>query len=281
VKQRVLGPTKAAIPVIGQGTWNMERDDRGAAIAALQRGIDAGMTHIDTAEMYGAGAVEALVGEALRGRREQVYLVSKVLPSNGSRRGTIAACKRSLRYLRTDYLDLYLLHWPGRYPLEETFAGFDALLEEGLIRAFGISNFTADEVDAAVAVAGAGRIACNQVCYHLRARTIEHFVIPRCQEHGIAVVGYSPFGSGEFPGPRSAGGRALAEVAAAHGATPYQIALAFLTRFESCFTIPKTSHAERAAENAAAGDLELTEQQIAALEQAFPLGPPRHDVPII
>ncbi len=281
MRLRELGPTGFELPVIGQGTWNMERDDRRAAVAALQRGIDEGMTHIDTAEMYGAGAVEALVGEAIRGRRDQVFLASKVLPSNASREGTIAACKRSLRQLGTDYLDLYLLHWPGRFPLEETFAGFDALVEAGLIRSYGVSNFTAEELDAAVQIAGAGRIACNQVCYHLRARTIEHYVIPRCEHHGIAVVGYSPFGSGPLPGPRSRGGRALAEVAAARAATPHQVALAFLTRFEHCFAIPKSCHAHRAVENAAAGELELSEREIAILERAFPLGAPRRDVPFI
>lgn len=281
MKQRTLGQTGFDLPVIGQGTWNMERDDRRAAVAALQRGIDEGMTHIDTAEMYGAGAVEALVGEAIRGRRDRVFLASKVLPSNASREGTIAACKRSLRHLGTDYLDLYLLHWPGRFPLEETFAGFESLLEAGLIRSFGVSNFNADELDAAVQVAGTGRIACNQVCYHLRARTIEHFVIPRCEQHGIAVVAYSPFGSGPLPGPRSRGGRVLAEVAAAHAATPHQVALAFLTRFQSCLAIPKSSRADRAAENAAAGELKLSVEGAAALELAFPLGAPRHDVPVI
>src|SRR5437016_4593430 len=217
VRREPFGPTGVAVPVVGQGTWNMERDGGTAALAALRAGLDAGMTHIDTAEMYGSGRVEELVGEAIAGRRDQVFLVSKVLPQNASRAGVPRACEASLRHLGTDRLDCYLLHWPGRHPLADTIAAFERLRREGKIRAWGVSNFGVEELERAAALAGAERIACNQVLYHLEERTIEHAVIPWCVARGIAVVGYSPFGSGRFPGPRSRGGRVLAEIAAAHG----------------------------------------------------------------
>lgn len=281
VTLRRFGAAGPELPTIGQGTWNMEQGDRRQVVAALQRGLELGMNHIDTAEMYGSGAVEAIVGEAIRGRREQLYLVSKVMPHNASRRGTVAACERSLELLGTDYLDLYLLHWRGPHPLAETFAAFETLIERGAIRAFGVSNFTADDIDEAVSVAGAGRIACNQVCYYLGARTIEHFVVPRCAELGIAVVGYSPFGSGAFPAPNTRGGKVLAEVAAGHGCSARQVALAFLLRHPATFTIPKAARIEHVEDNAAAASLSLDDSDVDAIAAAFPLGRPRHDVPII
>ena len=186
------------VPVTGQGTWNMERDDARTAVEALRRGLDAGATHVDTAEMYGAGRVEELVGEAIRGRRDEVFLVSKVLPRNASRRGTVAACERSLARLRTDHVDCYLLHWPGSHPLEDTLEAFAELESAGKIRAFGVSNFDERELAEAVSIAGDGRIACNQVLYHLGQRRIEHAVVPFCETRGVSVVGYSPFGSGGF-----------------------------------------------------------------------------------
>jgi diketogulonate reductase-like aldo/keto reductase len=241
-------------------------------VEALRRGLDDGMTHIDTAEMYGSGRVEEIVGEAIAGRRDEVFLVSKVLPENATRRGTIQACERSLGHLRTDRLDGYLLHWPSRHPLEDTFAAFEDLARDGKIAAWGVSNFDVEDLEEAVRLAGPGKIACNQVLYHLEERAIEHAVLPFCEQHGIAVVAYSPFGSGRFPSPRSRGGRALAEIAEARGATPYQIALAFLTRRPSLFAIPKASQARHALDNAAAGDIELTDAEVARLDEAFPVG---------
>ena len=212
-----FGNTKRSVGVIGQGTWYIEDGDRREAVAALRRGLDLGMNHIDTAEMYGDGAAEAVVGEAIAGRRDEVFLVSKVLPHNASRAGTLAACERSLRHLETDRLDCYLLHWRGRHPLAETIAAFAELMRAGKILAWGVSNFDTDDLDeaqaAAKVVAGAGDIACNQVLYHLGERHIEHAVIPWCETHGVAVTGYSPFGHDDFPSPRSAGGRVLAEIA--------------------------------------------------------------------
>lgn len=277
MRERAWGSTTTKVPVIGQGTWHMELDDRRACIAALQAGIDAGMSHIDTAELYGSGEVEEIVAEAIRGRREQVFLVSKVLPQNASRKGTRRSLEASLERLGTDYLDGYLLHWAGRYPLEDTLATFAELKDEGKIRSFGVSNFDADELDAAVAIAGEGRIACNQVLYHLKERAIEHAVIPFCEQHGITVVAYSPFGSGDFP----ARDPVLRDVAAARGATVYQVALAFLTRRSSVAAIPKAARADHARDNAAAGDLVLDDGEVARLEEAFPLGRRRRGVPFL
>jgi diketogulonate reductase-like aldo/keto reductase len=281
MRHRVFGATGKQVPAVGQGTWNMEKDDRRAAIQALRRGLDLGMTHVDTAEMYGDGKVEELVGEALEGRRDEVFLVSKVLPSNASRRGAVQACERSLRRLRTGHLDCYLLHWPGSHPLADTLAAFEELREAGKIRSWGLSNFDEEELAAALAIAGEGKVACNQVLYHLGERAIEHAVIPFCDEHGIAVVAYSPFGSGDFPKPGSPGGRVLAEVAAAHGATPYQIALAFLLRLSSLFAIPKTSRAAHAEQNAAAAEIVLGEEEVRGIDAAFPRGPRRRGVPTL
>ena len=271
MQQRPFGAVKGAVPVIGQGTWYIERSERGTAIASLCRGLDLGMTHIDTAELYGSGEAEEIVGEAIAGRRDEVFLVSKVMPQNASRRGTIAACERSLARLGTDHLDCYLLHWRGRHPLTETVAAFEELVAGGKIRSWGVSNFDADDLDEALALAGPGRMACNQVLYHLEERGIEHAVLPWCEAHGVALVGYSPFGHGRFPTSRSAGGKVLEAVAAAHDATPRQVALAFLTRRPALFTIPKAADPDHGAENAAAGDLRLSDADIARLDAAFPL----------
>ena len=281
MKHRTFGPTGKQVTVIGQGTWNMEQDDRRAAIAALRRGLDLGMSHIDTAEMYGDGKVEELVAEAIDGRRGEVFLVSKVLPQNASRRGTVQACERSLRRLRTDHLDCYILHWPGSHPLKDTLAAFEELREAGKIRAWGLSNFDEEELAGAIRIAGEGKIACDQVLYHLQERAIEHAVIPFCDEHGIAVVAYSPFGSGDFPSPHSAGGRVLAGIAEAHKATPRQIALAFLLRYPSLFAIPKAARPEHAADNAAAAEIDLTEDELRRIDEAFPRGRRRRGVPTL
>lgn len=271
MERRGFGPTQRQAPVIGQGTWDIDSGDRAAAIAALRRGLDLGMSHIDTAEMY--GDAEAVVGEAIIGRRDEVFLVSKVLPENASRSGTLAACERSLARLRTDRLDCYLLHWRGDYPLEATIASLEQLQRKGRILSWGVSNFDVADLEEALEIAGDGRLVCNQVLYHLQERAIEHAVIPWCEEHGVAVVAYSPFGQGDFPGPRTKGGRVLQEIAAAHDATPRQVALRFLVRRRSLFTIPKASNPKHVAENAAAGNLQLTEAEIVRIGEAFPRVP--------
>ena len=272
MERRRFGPTKRDVAAIGQGTWRMEDDNRDQAIAALRLGLDLGMTHIDTAGMYGAGVVEEMVGEAIAGRRDEVFLVSKVLPGNASRSGTIVACERSLARLGTDRLDCYLLHWPGRHPLEDTIAAFQRLQRDGKILSWGVSNFDVDDLEAVQRIVGHGDLACDQVLDHLQERAIEHAVMPWCERHGAAVVAYSPFGSGNFPGPRTKGGRVLQEIAGAHGATPRQVALRFLVRHPSTFAIPKSANPEHTAENAAAGDLRLSADDIARIDAAFPLG---------
>jgi diketogulonate reductase-like aldo/keto reductase len=278
---RQFGPSGCVFPVIGQGTWYIDNGDPALAIDALRRGIDLGMTHIDTAEMYGSGAAEDLVAAAITGRRDQVFLVSKVLPHNASHKGTIAACDRSLARLETDRLDCYLLHWRGEYPLEETFAAFEELRARGKILAWGVSNFDEPELEEALNIAGEDRIACNQVLYHLEERAIEHAVLPWCLAHGVAVVAYSPLGHGDFPGPHTKGGRVLAEIAAVHHATPRQVALRFLLRTPAVFAIPKASRPEHAAENASAGDLELSDAELARIDEAFPRGPRPRELPML
>lgn len=275
-----FGWTEVELPVIGQGTWYLERGDREDAIRALQVGVDLGMSHIDTAEMYGDGAAEELIGEAIAGRRDEVFLASKVLPTNASLRGTMEACERSLRRLRTDRLDLYMLHWPGRYPLNETFEAFERLVDAGKILRWGLSNFDVPDLEQAISVAGEGRIACNQVLYHLQERAIEHAVLPWCERHDVAVAAYSPFGHGDFPSPSSPGGRLLAKIASDRGATPRQVALAFLVHRPSLFAIPKASNERHARDNAAAGDLRLTEEEVRTIDAAFPVGEPR-ELPVL
>ena len=280
MNQKKFGTHGPDVSVIGQGTWYLDRGDRKAAVAALRRGIETGMTHIDTAEMY--GDAEPVIADAITGLpREKLFLVSKVLPSNASRRGTITACERSLKRLKTDHLDCYLLHWRGSYPFEETVAAFEELVRSGKIRSWGVSNFDSDDLDELLDVAGEGKIACNQVLYHLQERAIEHAVIPWCEQHGTAVVAYSPFGHDDFPSPRSKGGEVLQSIADARKATARQVALAFLTRAASVLAIPKASSAEHAAENAAAGDLKLSDADIAALDKAFPRGPKPRGLPML
>jgi diketogulonate reductase-like aldo/keto reductase len=266
MERRILKNPTQVIPVIGQGTWNMERDGRGAAVAALRRGIDLGMTHIDTAEMYGSGRVEEIVGEAIRGLRDQVFLVSKVLPSNATFQGARQACERSLKRLQTDHLDCYLLHWPGSYPLEETFRAFVSLMKEGKIGSFGVSNFDVRGMEEAVRLTKL--IVCNQVLYNLEERTIEHALIPWHERHGIPVVAYSPLGAQKFHSTN-----ALEEVAAAHRATPRQIALAFLIRNPNLFAIPKSSVVAHVEENAAAAEIRLSPEDLRKIDAAFPRKP--------
>jgi diketogulonate reductase-like aldo/keto reductase len=279
MEQRNFGTTGCQVAAIGQGTWYIDRGDRADAVDTLRRGLDLGLTHVDTAEMY--GDAEEIVGEAIAGRRDEVFLVSKVLPENASRPGTIAACERSLARLGTDRLDAYLLHWRGEYPLEETFAAFEALREAGKILSWGVSNFDVPDLEEAREIAGEGLLACNQVLYHLQERAIEHAVIPWCEAHGVAVVAYSPFGHGDFPGPDTEGGRVLQEIAAAHRATLRQVALRFLLRQPSLFAIPKASSPEHAADNAGAGDLRLTEAELSRIDAAFQRGPRPRELPTL
>jgi diketogulonate reductase-like aldo/keto reductase len=279
MKHKEFGKTGQNVSVIGQGTWYIDHADRKQAVAALRRGIDLGMTHIDTAEMY--GDAELVIADAIAGRRDETFLVSKVLPGNASRRGTIEACERSLRRLKTDRLDCYLLHWRGNFPLSETVAAFEQLVGAGKIRSWGVSNFDADDLAELVEIAGEGKIACNQVLYHLQERAIEHAVIPWCAKHGVAVVAYSPFGHNDFPRPDSKGGAVLQAIARRHNASARQVALAFLAREPHLFTIPKASSADHAADNAAAGDLALGDDDIAALDKAFPRGPKPRSLPML
>jgi diketogulonate reductase-like aldo/keto reductase len=276
MKHRPFGKA-GDVSVIGQGTWYLDRGDRKRAVAALRHGIDLGMTHIDTAEMY--GDAELVISDAIEGQREKLFLVSKVLPSNASRRGTITACERSLKRLKTDRLDCYLLHWRGSYPLADTVAAFEELVAAGKIKSWGVSNFDTDDLDELKQVSG--KIACNQVLYHLQERAIEHAVIPWCEQHGVAVVAYSPFGHNDFPSPRSRAGEVLQTIAKAHGASVRQVALGFLTRAISVFAIPKASTSEHAADNAAAGKLALSDAEIAALDKAFPRGPKPRGLPML
>ena len=273
MERHPFGSTQRPVSVIGQGTWYLDSGDRAAAVAALRRGLELGMTHIDTAEMY--GDAELVIADAIAGRREELFLVSKVLPGNASRKGTVAACEKSLARLKTDRLDCYLLHWRGQHPLEDTVASFERLLRDGKILSWGVSNFDVDDLEALRKVAGGKACACNQVLYHLNERAIEHAVMPWCEQNGVAVVGYSPYGHDNFPGPRAAGRKVLDGIAAAHGATARQVALAFLVRRPGLFTIPKAGRAAHAEENAGAGDLQLTDVEFAQIDKAFPRGRPR------
>jgi diketogulonate reductase-like aldo/keto reductase len=279
VKRRPFGSTKRDVPIIGQGTWHLDSGNRAAAIAALRRGLDLGMTHVDTAEMY--GDAELVIADAIAGRRDEAFLISKVLPSNASRKGTVAACEKSLRRLKTDRLDCYLLHWRGQHLLNDTVAAFEQLAKDGKILSWGVSNFDAEDLEALWKAPGGRACACNQVLYHLNERAIEHAVIPWCEKNGVAIVGYSPYGHGNFPGERSAGRKVLDEIAAAHGATARQVALRFLVRQAALFTIPKAGQAGHAAENAGAGDLELSDAEIARIDKAFPCGKRPRSLPML
>jgi diketogulonate reductase-like aldo/keto reductase len=269
--RRRFGPMRDEVPIVGQGTWQMaEGRHRGDEVAALRAGIARRLTHIDTAEMYGSGAAEELIAEAIRDiPRRELFIVSKVLPHNASHAGTLRACERTLRRLGTDHLDVYLLHWRGGVPLAETLGALEELVDQGKIRALGVSNFDVSDLEEALALLRKHPIACNQVLYHLGERHIDAELVPYCARHDIAVVGYSPFGHGRFPSPSRAGGRALAAVAARHGATPRQVALAFLARTPPLFTIPKASTPAHAEENAGALHLALAAEDLAELDAAF------------
>jgi diketogulonate reductase-like aldo/keto reductase len=278
---RKFGTTRRDVAAIGQGTWKIEESAADAA-ESLRRGLDLGMTHIDTAEMYGSGAAETMVAKAIAGRRDEVFLVSKVLPSHASTRGTLAACEKSLARLKTDRLDCYLLHWRGAYPLEETIAAFDTLVRDGKILSWGVSNFDVADLGEVNAIAGAGHPACNQVLYHLQERAIEHAVLPWCQRHGTAVVAYTPFGqSATAFDARTKQGRVLHTIAEAHQATARQVALRFLLRNPEVFVIPKASSLAHVTENAGAMTVELSEAELASIDAAFARGKPRRGLPMI
>jgi len=279
---RPFGSTGRAVPIIGQGTWNVplrgERADE--AKRALRRGIELGMVHIDTAEMYGDGGAERLVGEAIRGLpREQLFVVSKVLPSNASYDGTLRACDASLKRLGTSYLDCYLLHWRGSVSLGETMRALERLVTDGKIRSLGVSNFEVADLEEAMTALDHETIACNQVLYHLTERTIEEHELPFCSEHGIATVAYTPFGRGDWAD--RPGAHAIEDVARKHAVTPHQVILAFLTRDPSAFAIPKASTVPHAQENAGAGDLRLDPDDIDAIDRAFPVRRRRGGLPTL
>jgi len=269
------------VPIIGQGTWMIEQAGHQRAVATLRRGLDLGLTHIDTAEMYGSGKAEVIVGEAIAGRRHELFLVSKVLPENASRRGTIAACERSLERLKTDRLDCYLLHWRGPHPLEETVGAFEDLQREGKILSWGVSNFDVSDLDELMQIDAHPRCACNQVLYHLRERGIEHAVMPKCESLGISVVAYSPFGHSGMPSSRTKQSKVLEHIANAHAVTPAAVILAFLTRRACAFAIPKAASIEHMEVNARAGDLELSEDEVTRIDAAFPRGPRPASLPVI
>ena len=258
------------VPALGQGTWYMGEDRRRASeeAAALRLGIDLGMTLIDTAEMYGSGGAEEVVARAAEGMRDQLFIVSKVYPHNASRAGVVAACERSLKRLATDRIDLYLLHWRGSIPLAETVEGFQRLERDGKIRHHGVSNFDRADMAEWVGLSGGETVAADQVLYNLSRRGPEWDLVPWCRERGVAIMAYTPLGQGSM-----LGNRALAEIARRGDATPAQVALAWLLREEGTIVIPKASRPEHVRENRGALDIALTEEDLTALDRAFP--PPR------
>src|ERR1700682_1591213 len=270
-----LLPSGAAVPVLGQGTWHMaeERRLRDKEIGALRLGLDLGMTLIDTAEMYADGAAEELVGEAIAGRREEVFLVSKVLPSHATRSGTIAACERSLGRLGTDRLDLYLLHWRENVPLAETVEAFESLVRTGKIRHWGVSNFDLSDLEELVDVPGGDDVETDQVLYNLTRRGIEYNLLPWCRGRDLPIMAYSPVEQG-----RLLDNSVLRRIAQQHGATPAQIALAWVLRQDGIIAIPKAAESEHVLENRQALGVRLTEQDLAALDEEFP--PPTKPVPL-
>jgi diketogulonate reductase-like aldo/keto reductase len=273
--RKVELPSGEQVPALGQGTWHMGEDRRRHTdeVAALKLGIGLGMTLIDTAEMYASGGAEEVTREAIAGCRDEVFLVSKVLPSNGSRAGTIRSCEASLRRLGTDRIDLYLLHWRGGVPLAETVAAFETLKRDGKIRHCGVSNFDTDDMEELLGVDGGSAVQTNQVLYNLSSRGIEFDLMPWSQERGIPLMAYSPVSQGAFNDE----GR-LAAIAERHGATPSQVALAFVLRRRGVIAIPKAVEPDHVRQNRAALDIELDEADLAELDRAFP--PPRRKVPL-
>ncbi|HVZ09890.1 aldo/keto reductase [Rhodopila sp.] len=270
-------PGGETVPALGQGTWYMG-ENRGAAkreADALRLGIDLGMTLIDTAEMYANGGAETVVADAAAGQRDKLFIVSKVLPSNASRSGVAAACERSLKRLKTDRIDLYLLHWRGGHPLAETVGAFEDLKRHGKIRYWGVSNFDADDMAEVFALPGGSGCAADQVLYHPDSRGIEFDLLPWCDRRGVPVMAYSPLGHHVR---RLLGSAALRAVAQRHGATPAQVALAWGMRQPNVISIPKAADAAHVRENAGAADLVLTEADLRAIDAAHP--PPRRKQPL-
>lgn len=268
-------PAGLPIPRFGLGTWRMgeARGERKAETAALRHGLARGITLIDTAEMYGDGIAEEIVGDAIAGKRDGLFIVSKVLPENAARRGAVAACERSLRRLRIDRIDLYLLHWRGSVPLAETVEAFEALRAAGKIGAWGVSNLDLSDMQELADVPHGAAVQTNQVLYNLTRRGIEFDLQPWCQERRIPLMAYSPIEQG-----RLLGHPALAKIAATHGVSPAQVALAWLLRQDDVIVIPKSSRAAHIDDNLAALDLTLTPDDLAALDRAFP--PPRRAAPL-
>jgi diketogulonate reductase-like aldo/keto reductase len=266
--KRLTLPSGKEVPVLGQGTWKMGEDSakRLSEIAALRLGLDLGMTLIDTAEMYGQGGSEELIAEAIDGRRADIFLVSKVYPHNATRQGAVAACDRSLRRLKTDYLDLYLLHWRGSVPLMETIDAFQSLKAAGKIRDYGVSNFDREDMEEAAGVPGGQAIATNQVLYNLMRRGVEWALLPWCRQRKIPIMAYSPIEQGRLSSK-------VAALARRRGVTPVQVALAWLLHQEGVIVIPKASSQSHVRENRAALDLTLTDVDLAELDKLFP--PPR------
>lgn len=269
-----------SMPVLGQGTWRMGEDPprRESEIAALRLGVDLGMNLIDTAEMYGEGGAEEVVAEAIAGRREEVCIVSKVYPHNATLRGAVEACERSLRRLKTDYIDVYLLHWRGDVPLEETLEAFVLLKEQGSILDYGVSNFDVSDMDEAFALPGGDEIATNQVLYSLLYRGIEWDLVPRSRERGIPIMAYSPVGHKPADQKRLFENRTIRAIAEKHNVTPAQVALAWFFRHPDMVVIPKARRPDHIRENRAAFDLQLTERDHEELDQAFP--PPQRKIPL-
>lgn len=266
MERRPFGWSGKPVPAIGQGTWKL-RDPRQAE-AALRLGLDLGLTHVDTAEVYEGS--EAVVGRVIAGRRDDVFLVSKVSPRNAHRRGTLEACRRSLERLGTDHLDVYLLHWWSEHPIEETMSAMAQLIDEGKIRMCGVSNLDVEQVELAQEALGGHRLVCNQVMYHPGRRDLEVDLLPHCRRHGIALVGYSTFGSGTFPGGRERFDR-LAALAAEHGRTPHQVVLDALTRHPEVFLIPKAESAAHVRANAQALEPRLPPEAYEAFDELFPV----------
>jgi diketogulonate reductase-like aldo/keto reductase len=275
-----LLPSGRPIPVLGQGTWRMGEDPsrRKAEIAALRLGLDLGMTLIDTAEMYGEGAAEELVGEAIADCRAEVFLVTKVYPHNATRRGAVKACARSLQRLQTDYIDLYLLHWRGEVPLSETFEAFQLLKKAGNIRDYGVSNFDVDDMEEAFALPGGEEIVTDQVLYNLAHRGIEWDLLQWCRERRIPIMAYSPVGHSAAGQKQMLHKPVVRSIAARHDATPAQVALAWLFRQPDIVAIPKAGRPEHIRENRAALEIKLTDRDIKELDKAFP--PPDRKIPL-
>lgn len=273
-------PSGWEIPVLGQGTWRMGEDParRQAEIDALRLGLDLGMTLIDTAEMYGEGGAEEVVGEAIADRRDDVYVVTKVYPHNASRRSAVEACSRSLRRLKTDYIDLYLLHWRGDVPLSETLEAFQLLKERGSVRDYGVSNFDVVDMEEALALPGGDQIASNQVLYNLRHRGIELDLMPWCHARSIPIMAYRSVGQNAAEQKQTFDNPVIKSIASRHDATPQQIALAWSLRWDDMVVIPKAVRPDHIRENRAAHDIKLTNRDLEELDEAFP--PPKRKVPL-